>query len=269
MVRKPSKEGQEAAPAGKKTPKVRTGPFCGALKKDGNFCKQPAGWQTGHPGTGKCKWHGGRAGRKPKNLTDSRMGGRYGNIRRSRIRELLKQFADDKDPLNLLPEVELLRAIMVDWMERYDEHSEGLQRWHASFSREYLKALELYGKRCAQIALGETDEVDYPPPPDPMDFVNKPVMVPDITTVAGLADKVGSMVERIDKQRKESIITLDTLNKVLEQVGVELAFAVGQEVADEALRQRILATFERRWREAPVTLSPVSSGRHRESLGPN
>lgn len=34
--------------------------ICGATKRsDGNPCKRPAGWGTPHPGSGKCKLHGG------------------------------------------------------------------------------------------------------------------------------------------------------------------------------------------------------------------
>jgi hypothetical protein len=32
---------------------------CGAKKKSGGTCGRPAGWGTDHPGTGRCKLHGG------------------------------------------------------------------------------------------------------------------------------------------------------------------------------------------------------------------
>lgn len=32
---------------------------CGARRKNGDRCKQAAGWGTDHPGTGRCKLHGG------------------------------------------------------------------------------------------------------------------------------------------------------------------------------------------------------------------
>jgi hypothetical protein len=34
-------------------------PYCGETKRNGQFCKQPAGYGTAHPGKGPCKWHGG------------------------------------------------------------------------------------------------------------------------------------------------------------------------------------------------------------------
>lgn len=33
--------------------------YCGARKRNGDRCKQTAGWGTDHPGTGACKNHGG------------------------------------------------------------------------------------------------------------------------------------------------------------------------------------------------------------------
>ena len=34
--------------------------LCGAQRHDGEFCAQRAGWGTEHPGTGRCRWHGGQ-----------------------------------------------------------------------------------------------------------------------------------------------------------------------------------------------------------------
>ena len=42
--------------------KKRKGPFCGGkLKGRDGTCEQPRGWGTPHPGTGRCKLHGGCA----------------------------------------------------------------------------------------------------------------------------------------------------------------------------------------------------------------
>src|SRR5689334_21056250 len=107
------------------------GTRCGRKTKSGGRCTQPAGWGTDHVGSGACKLHGGNAGRPPKHGLD---GDRYRAVRRPRIRELLDSFADDPDPLNLLPEVRILRALILDFIERYDEQTEALIAWHASFN---------------------------------------------------------------------------------------------------------------------------------------
>jgi hypothetical protein len=33
--------------------------MCGFIKPDGKECRMPAGWGTGHEGTGRCRWHKG------------------------------------------------------------------------------------------------------------------------------------------------------------------------------------------------------------------
>lgn len=40
--------------------------ICGAKNKKGGICSRPAGWGTNHPGSGKCKLHGG-ASTGPRN----------------------------------------------------------------------------------------------------------------------------------------------------------------------------------------------------------
>lgn len=50
---------------------------CGARKKDGERCRRPAGWGTGHKGVGQCRAHGGNT---PGNVIASE-------------RELAKRFA--------------------------------------------------------------------------------------------------------------------------------------------------------------------------------
>lgn len=185
---------------------------CGATTRAGGTCKKQAGWGTDHLGEGKCRLHGG--------ATPIRHG-RYSKITRPRIRELLDQYENDPAPLDLLPEVKLLRALLTDWVERYDEFVDALLAWHDSFRT------------------GEWE--------------GKPTKVLDITAAAGLVDKVGAMVDRIEKTKREGNITLETLDRVLEQVGVELVQALQEEVPDAAARARILATFERRWSSVRIT----------------
>src|SRR5690554_1667741 len=98
--------------------------ICGAKTRSGAPCKKQAGWGTDHLGQGKCRLHGGATPVKH---------GRYSTITRPRIRELLDQFENDAEPLNLLPEVKLLRALLTDFVERYDEITEATLAWHNSW----------------------------------------------------------------------------------------------------------------------------------------
>jgi hypothetical protein len=179
---------------------------CGATTRAGNACKKQAGWGTDHIGEGKCRLHGG--------ATPIRHG-RYSKITRPRLRELLDQYENDPAPLDLLPEVQLLRALLTDWVERYDEFTDALLAWHDSW-------------RTGEAA-------------------GKPTKVLDITAAAGLVDKVGAMVDRIEKTKREGSITLETLDRVLEQLGMEVVHALTEEVRDAATRAKVLRNIERRW----------------------
>lgn len=86
----------------------RKGPKCGSKRKKGRGkCTQPAGWGTTHPGEGKCKLHGGlRPG-------DKRLKhGLYSTVTTTPIRELFREHQANPDPLNILPELALSRALL-------------------------------------------------------------------------------------------------------------------------------------------------------------
>lgn len=46
---------------------VREAGYCGARKKDGNYCRKREGWGTKHAGYGLCKLHGGNSPNGTKN----------------------------------------------------------------------------------------------------------------------------------------------------------------------------------------------------------
>jgi nucleotide-binding universal stress UspA family protein len=267
-------------------------PKCGAKTKSGRPCQNTAGKKTDHVGEGRCWLHGGATPIKH---------GRYSVIQRQNIKERIAQFESDADPLNLLPEVLLLRALTADLIDRYDELVEGLHRWHVSFESNYLQARmnwlqdvqaftrpEINGLHTAVLVAidnlvemeGQDDALDLlidgakqtleqaikpsrvklgqiPPAPDPLSFVDKPRKLLDISEAANLIDKVGKMVERIEKQKQEGTIKLETLDRVLEQLGVEVVKAVQQHVADPDSRSQILRDVEERW--GSIRLEPTAS----------
>lgn len=231
---------------------------CGAKTRSGGTCKHPAGFKTDHLGEGRCWLHGGRSPIKH---------GRYSKITRPRIKELLEAFETDPDPLNLRSEVALLRALIVDFVERWDEYKELTFRWHALFTTAYREAVSEWREKMVTLleeqGWREVTPDELPPVPDPLDFApEKPRQVLDITAAAGMLDKVGSLVDRIEKSRREGAITLDTLNRVLEQLGVEVVHAAQEVIGDDATRSAILNAIERRWHDIRVdTLTAAAPAR--------
>jgi len=223
-------------------------PTGGAESRAGKPCKRRAGWGTNHPGKYKCKLHGG-VGQKPS--------GRYATINASpRLRDLIAQHTADKDPYNLLPELSLFRALSTEYIERHSDLTAALLAWHASHTTGYLEAVKLWREQLAHWVeekdLGQEGE---PPPPIPAAFESKPRQLPDILSVGNCLDKIGSLVERIQKRESEKNVTLTDLNRVLEQLGVEVVMAVKKVVPDDAdetrppadVRAELVAAVERRW----------------------
>lgn len=78
-------------------------------ERAGRLCGRSAGKGTDHPGQGRCYQHGGATPIKH---------GRYSMITRPALRDLVAQFEADPDPLNLEPELALLKAFAVEAIER-------------------------------------------------------------------------------------------------------------------------------------------------------
>ncbi|MBI3425036.1 MAG: hypothetical protein HY011_19035 [Acidobacteria bacterium] len=183
---------------------------CGAkTKSGGRTCAQPAGWRTDHPGEGKCYLHGGATPIKH---------GRYSAIQRASLRDRIAKFADDPEPLNLEPEVALLRAFLEDLIERWDA---------------------IYGPDGALLAWHESFSAKETPP--------KPRQLPDFSTVTVLVERVGAMVGRIHKQKAASSISLATLNRVMWAMGEDLLRAVREAELDEDTATQLLTAVEQRW----------------------
>lgn len=190
---------------------------CGAKTKSGKPCDHPAGFRTDHPGSGRCYLHGG--------ATPVQHGLRS-KVHRSRLDELIEKHMKNPDPLNLLPEVAQLRAFAEDLQTRWDEiygPDGALLAWHES----YLVRFDKDGK-------------ELPVAP-------KPRQLPDFSAVSTVVDRVGAMVDRIQKHKAEGVITLDTLHRVLRKHGVEAVAAIREAKLDEATASALIKNIEARW----------------------
>lgn len=88
------------------------GRICGAQtrhnhERNQGFYQLPAGHQTDHPRQGRCKFHGGVVPRKHS---------RYSTIRSKLLQTLIEANATDPDPLDLIPDLAVARALLEDSM---------------------------------------------------------------------------------------------------------------------------------------------------------
>lgn len=241
--RKPGQQGTTKAERQKLPP-------CGAKhNKRPGTCKRPAGWGTDHPGEGRCKLHGG---------TTQKPSGRYVQVNaRPRLRELIAQFAADPDPHNLLHELTLLRALVTDYIERYDETTEALLNWHASFGSAYEQAVQEWRHDLADWTERRDQGDEEPPPiPIPAAFEQKPRQMVDIVSASGFIDKIGALSERIEKRRREGLISLALMDATLERMGMEVVHAAKEVGIHDTARTALLAAIERRWND--VRVDPAS-----------
>jgi hypothetical protein len=151
-------------------------PRCGGKKRGGprkgEPCEKQPGWGTDHVGSGRCKLHGGSNPIKH---------GRYSQIPRERLGDLLDPIEADPEPHNLRPELDLLRGHVAFFLKKHD-----------------------------------TNKVS-----------------------AGYIAEVVKTVEAIKRIEEKKSISLATLQRVVEQLGV----AVARHVKDPD----VLAAIERDW----------------------
>ncbi|BDI33482.1 hypothetical protein CCAX7_55330 [Capsulimonas corticalis] len=155
------------------------------------------------------KKDGGAARKRPSS------GGRYRALQSERLKELAARHAGDLEPLDLLPELALLRALLTDYVERYDRFSAALIAWHESFGNPERPA--------------------------------KPVKILDVAAAGSLLAQVGTLALRIEKQKSAGAIGLAALDAVMGQMGAALVQAAQETIDDDDTRTKLLDFVERRW----------------------
>lgn len=179
-------------------------PRCSAQlrKKPGRYCQNRAGYKTPHLGDGRCYLHGG--------LTPIKTG-RYSRIQHARLKHILEDLeTSDQATLDLEPEARLLRAMVIDYVNRYDDFVDELHRWAVADQRSRGKGA----------------------PPPKLDLLS-------LHDASDLVEKVSRVVERVHKISRESALTLDTFRRVMEQMGL----LVAKHVKDPQILQRIEADW--------------------------
>jgi adenylosuccinate synthase len=154
---------------------------CNAILASGKRCARTSGLGTTHTGIGPCHLH--QTAKKPYDPTRRYREAIEDGTIRARLSKLGKT---EDDLLDLMPEVQMVRALIIDFINRYDELTGALIEWN----REKM---------------------------------GRPAAVPDITQAASLLEMVTRMVERIHRIQTTGAISLDTFRRVLEEMGITVA----------------------------------------------
>jgi len=145
--------------------------------------------------------------------------GRYSQIGHTRLRALLSDLErKDRNTMDLEPDVRLMRALLIDYVNRYDEFVEALITWY----RERVR------------------QAKHLPPP--------PLRVLDLHEAAGLLEGASRIVERMHKINREGSVTLDSFRRLMETMGMTVA----RHVKDTEILQKI----EKEWESLVIGPSP-------------
>jgi hypothetical protein len=153
---------------------------CNYPMKDGRaFCRLSAGKHTPHPGSGYCATHEKSEAYDPIH--------RYRHIQQKDIRKQL-MFLESKERniFDMIPEIQLLRAMLVDYVERHYIFKEALMKWYKD------------GKM-------------------------KPKGPFDIIDAAHLIESVSRLIERHHRIERAGSIDLSTFHRACEQMGIIVA----------------------------------------------
>lgn len=220
----------------------KSGPYCGdyggTKNRTDEPCTQSAGWGTHHPGEGRCKLHGGQNVGNGHAIKH----GRYAQVNAKNIMSYAEYLeANDKDPLDTLPDLLLARASLINLVNELDELNDALLRWHASFQKDYKEAWDAW--RESMINKTETGDWadmtadDIPPAPDPLDFVNKPRKVLDQSIIIDKLDTITKLVERTENNKLTKAITKEVMQGVTlalkERMELELTKALKPKQAEK------------------------------------
>jgi len=192
---------------------------CGAKKRQGEgFCTQASGWGTDHVGRGRCKLHGGCVPIKT---------GINSGIKRESLRAVAETFEEIEKPLEMYKELALMRALAVDYINRYDMMTEALLAWNATLQPGYKAVLD--------------DGMVRPP-------AGRPAQILDLSDAYRLVSEVTKIIKRIEDIRAQNAISRSDFVRLMQEMA-RVVEAVVDRRADGDQRQAMKDEIKDRWLE--------------------
>lgn len=131
--------------------------------------------------------------------------GAYAYVRFNKIRDLMTRLSRiEYNAMDLIPEANLLRALTIDFINRYEEFSDALMAWYH----------------------------------DP-ESNTKPRRVMDISDASYLIESISRVVERLHRIQSQGAISLETFKRITERMGM----IVANHVADPETLNKIEAEW--------------------------
>lgn len=158
--------------------------------------------------------------------------GRYSKLKHEVLAAAVKEFEQDPDPYNMLPEVAMARALFKNWIERYDDFREALLAWHATAATQ-----------AAVVAAPQSGE-RVPPVGTP---AARPGSIPDIADGYRILAEVTKIIKRIEDVRNADAVSKINLFRIMKAMGADVKKSIEKHVKKAAVADAILAEIEAAW----------------------
>lgn len=228
---------------------------CGAPTKTGTPCQLFAGTGTTHPGFGQCHYHGGAtpdgrqqaAAEAAQSVTFDMLDG----IEDVDFREMVRRQGMRADIVDLVEDLNLMRGVVMRYVNESAEHENALLRWSASWDRDW-QTLTLSLIEELQIAQLEEDWERYADllqkVPDPMRFMDRPRKVPEyVTVIAAGMDRVAKLSQILYDRISDGSVPARDVEYLMGRIADEISGTLRAHVPDITHRAAIQAELERRF----------------------
>lgn len=203
----------------------------------GPYCRQPAGKRTEHLGEGRCWLHGG----SPR-ITH----GKYSRLKRTDLADAIAEQEENPAIYDTTGEIAGLRAIIIDYINRYDDITQMLEHWHLSFHASMPSPLLLdnLDELLSQFTnmVGADIIKTHPQYKIVREWYNtnlkvapKPTKLVDIGEVYKMLGEVTKMVERVGKLNSSNAVSRRDFVRIMTEIGN----IIDQSVVDEPTKAKI------------------------------
>ncbi|HVX39599.1 MAG TPA: hypothetical protein VHB25_08500 [Gemmatimonadaceae bacterium] len=222
--------------------------YCRAWNaKRKKYCRQRAGQKTEHVGVGRCKHHDGGGDQKLQHGLSSRY-----IVRSPRIGALLEDYKRDVDPLNVLDDLALARALVHDFVERYDTFAAALIAWHDTWEGKYLpisnaektallETIDEYEqllrerddpteRQLGQLELARAAIAFLATPQQP-----KPRTILDVSDAVRHVDVISKVIHRVEQARASNAVSRPELLRILNEMARTTHVVLTSGLADQEL----------------------------------
>lgn len=227
--------------------------LCGAKRENGTTCRLVAGWGTDHLGEGHCRKHGGnhpahKAKLERERDTDTEVYSE--NLEHAKIRTLFQAFRRRSDPTDVLDDLALLRALLIDYVNRHAELQEATLAWYGSFTPEFKRAWAKVAEDIdAALELGAWDEYAelVTRLPNPADYLQRPRKLPDLGEAHKLIATISTLTDRIEKQREMGVVPVTLLLALLKELASVAVTVARESITDPTERAAFIARLSASW----------------------